>query len=280
MTRQAQVKSLVRQYASIVERRWSQPPGISRGGKPRLFWNFHVIPKSNTKSKDRNTQISLTFRRISKLSKVWETRYQQRGTDHPWYISEPPEQLVRQLETGEIPEGPALDVGCGPGVASRYLAARFHPTIGLDFSITAIRMARQYATERGYGPCYIAANAVVLPFRERTFSFVFDRGCLQDLPRIWWKTYFEEVERVLRYDGVFQLLCLNSKNFPSISSLSGILARFRRYVIEQKCFITPTLISRLVPSSMEKVRLEDFSFQLKNGKTVFLTECVFSKSTE
>ncbi len=221
----------------------------------------------------------MTLHRISKLSKVWETRYQQRGTNLAWYIPEPPEQLVRQLETGETPEGPALDVGCGPGVASRYLSTRFHPTIGLDFSVTAIRMAQQFVPERANSPLYIAANAAVLPFRERTFAFVFDRGCLQDLPRIWWKTYFEEVGRVLRSDGVFQLLCLNSKNFPSMASLSGILARFRRYIIERKCFITPSLISRLLPSSMEKVRLEDFSFQLRHGRTVFMTECVFSKFT-
>jgi len=221
----------------------------------------------------------LTLRHVSKLSKRWETKYQQRGTDLQWYIPEPPEQLVSQLETGGIPEGPALDVGCGPGVASRYLAARFHPTIGLDFSITAMRMALQSATERGPSPRYIAANAAVLPFRETTFSFVFDRGCLQDLPRIWWKAYFEEVARVLRPDGIFQLLCLNWKNFLLVWPLSGILTRFRRLVIEQKCFIAPSLIGRLLPPSMKVIRLEDFSFQRRDGKTVFMTECVFSKST-
>jgi SAM-dependent methyltransferase len=42
-----------------------------------------------------------------------------------------------------LAEGPVLDVGCGPGRHLEALAARGVPSLGLDISATAVRLARR-----------------------------------------------------------------------------------------------------------------------------------------
>ena len=50
----------------------------------------------------------------------WDARY--RSGDIPWDTGIVPPEVVALVESGEPQPGWALDLGCGSGVTSRYLA--------------------------------------------------------------------------------------------------------------------------------------------------------------
>ena len=70
------------------------------------------------------------------------------GARPPWSIGGPQPELAALIEQGKF-HGEVLDAGCGEGAISLALAARGHPTVGLDMSPTAIELARREAQRRG-----------------------------------------------------------------------------------------------------------------------------------
>jgi SAM-dependent methyltransferase len=75
-----------------------------------------------------------------------------------------------------------LDLGAGTGVAGRAaLAAGAHHVVGADLSEA---MLRRHAFTGGTASCPVAADAVVLPFRDGCFDLVLAAFCLNHLSRL------------------------------------------------------------------------------------------------
>ncbi|MFT2816703.1 SAM-dependent methyltransferase [Leifsonia sp. A12D58] len=74
----------------------------------------------------------------------WEHRYSER--DSIW-SGNPNAALV--TEASSLPAGRALDLGCGEGADSIWLAERGWQVTGLDISTTALERARREAESRG-----------------------------------------------------------------------------------------------------------------------------------
>lgn len=70
------------------------------------------------------------------------------GARPPWSIGEPQPELAALIEAGKF-HGEVLDVGCGEAAISLHLAERGYTTVGIDFSPTAIELARREAERRG-----------------------------------------------------------------------------------------------------------------------------------
>jgi SAM-dependent methyltransferase len=76
--------------------------------------------------------------------------------------------------------GRALDLGCGAGTYSLFLAQQGYEVTGVDPRPAAIRAAREAAQRQGASARFIEAD--VLAFKaEGTFELIFDSGCLQRL---------------------------------------------------------------------------------------------------
>src|SRR6185503_14508002 len=65
----------------------------------------------------------------------------------PWEEPEPPVELVELLRARVIAPCRALDVGCGTGNYSLYLAEQGFELTGVDLSHRAITIAKQKAKE-------------------------------------------------------------------------------------------------------------------------------------
>jgi SAM-dependent methyltransferase len=176
--------------------------------------------------------------------------------------------------------GRALDIGCGPGVASTYLARFFTPTVGLDIALSAVTQARDRARGEGVDPEFVVAEAPVLPFRDGSFSLVFDRGCLQGIPRQAWEPYFREVTRLLRDGGTFQLFVSKpTKRFPPLFSARGLRARLRWYLRRRgPQFLSEDLLKRLAGPGLHVVQMDDFPFQPTSGPLRIMIHAIFQKA--
>lgn len=88
---------------------------------------------------------------------------------------------VQRLALAEwIPSGPlALDLGCGTGRLTRWLAGRTERVVGVEISHGMLRAARGHASEREFFAHFDGAR---LPFRDGAFPLVLSVGVFQDLP--------------------------------------------------------------------------------------------------
>jgi 2-polyprenyl-3-methyl-5-hydroxy-6-metoxy-1,4-benzoquinol methylase len=118
-----------------------------------------------------------------------------------WHKFAPTRELVTLIATGIVPQGPSLDLGCGGGVEVGYLATQGFDACGLDFSPTALRLAKTNAEQTGVHAEFCAGSAVELPFAEGSFALVTDRGCLHHIRDKHRKHYAREVARVTRSSG-------------------------------------------------------------------------------
>jgi len=76
-----------------------------------------------------------------------------------WDIGRPQRAFVHLLEAGGV-HGRVLDVGCGTGELSLYLARHGHPTLGIDLSPVAVDRAREKAYWRGVDARFLVWDAL------------------------------------------------------------------------------------------------------------------------
>jgi SAM-dependent methyltransferase len=153
-------------------------------------------------------------------------------------------------------------------VVTTHLADHFTPSIGLDIAFSAVVQARDRAVRDGAGATFLVGDASRLPLRERSVALLFDRGCLQNLPRQHWPGYFGEVDRLLVPGGVLQLFCSRAiKDFPPLLSKQGIKARQRWWRGRRPGpqFASQELIRGLAPPSLEVEALDEAPIRMPNG---------------
>jgi cyclopropane fatty-acyl-phospholipid synthase-like methyltransferase len=98
----------------------------------------------------------------------------------PWEGG-PREELVALVESARLTGDTALDVGCGSGANSLFLAEHGWRGTGVDFSPVALAKARAAAAERGLDVAFVEADLLGdVPLREQ-FDVVVDYGTLDDL---------------------------------------------------------------------------------------------------
>lgn len=90
-----------------------------------------------------------------------------------------------------------LDLGCGAGWAIRMALSRgASQGVGLDFSSTALGLARQHTPDASW----VLADGSTLPFRDASFDRVFSHGAMEHFPDV--REGFRELHRVLRPGGL------------------------------------------------------------------------------
>jgi len=121
----------------------------------------------------------------------------------PWHREEPPELLARAVEQRKSP-GRALDVGCGAGTHSLYLARHGYDVVAVDFIAQAVEMARRRVADAGLDIEVVQAD-VTRWSSPRPFDIVLDVGCLHSLPGSLRSVYRERLIQWLAPGGEFIL---------------------------------------------------------------------------
>jgi SAM-dependent methyltransferase len=102
----------------------------------------------------------------------------------PWDTGQVPPELRALIEgPGALPEGRALDVGCGTGTQAVYLASAGWQVTAVDAVPRPLARARARGEAAGVSIDWILADVARLDRLGLTpgFTLVFDRGCFHGL---------------------------------------------------------------------------------------------------
>src|SRR3972149_12072790 len=109
--------------------------------------------------------------------KDWDRIYREYPLETwGWELGKPRKTLVDLIESGKIKQGKALDICCGAGTNTVYLAERGFEVSALDISKQAIKFAKQKAGKTKIEIQFVLGNFVTLPFKDEEFNFVLDIG--------------------------------------------------------------------------------------------------------
>ena len=156
---------------------------------------------------------------------------QYRFSKPPWDSNITPPEVVAFIEkTSEVLQTSgvskrALDLGCGTGTNSIYLARHGFAVVGVDFSSKAIATARAKAQRANVVVDFHVADVTRLDsLRLRgPFDFVLDIGCLHALDAAGRARYAEHIARLTRPGSVLMLYAFS----PRPPEERGHLIRFR-----------------------------------------------------
>jgi SAM-dependent methyltransferase len=127
-----------------------------------------------------------------------------------WDTGITPPELVELVESGQVPPGRALDIGCGTGTNAIYLAEHGFRAVGTDIAWLAIRRARRKARKAGVRAAFYVGEAVKLgtpagPPIGDAFDLAVDIGCLHAIQSGDRVAYASMLRRVLRVGGYYLL---------------------------------------------------------------------------
>jgi len=108
-------------------------------------------------------------------TKSFEEHYQDNDT--PWEINRPDHNLIDFVTSLPVPTGSAIDLGCGTGDNTIWLASQGFQVTGCDLSPIALDAARGKADKAKVHCTFDQGDFMQSLPPGAPFSFAFDRGC-------------------------------------------------------------------------------------------------------
>jgi SAM-dependent methyltransferase len=125
----------------------------------------------------------------------WNESY--RSGNLPWDTGRPSSELQRVVREAGIQPCRALEIGCGTGTNSLWLAQQGFEVTGVDLAPLAVERANERAEAAGVQARFEVADVLQLPDLRGPFEFFFDRGCYHAVRRTAPRQYAPAVARQL-----------------------------------------------------------------------------------
>ena len=156
---------------------------------------------------------------------------------NPWIAAE----IVRHRGEGAA----VLDLGCGAGFLSNYLAERGHRVTGIDSTAQSLEVARRYDRSRCVE--YRLGDACALPFADASFDVVCAMDLLEHVEHP--ARLIGEASRVLAPSGVFFFHTFNRNWLANAVVIRGVEWFVRNtpddlHVL--RLFLTPEEVTRML----------------------------------
>ncbi|MBI4152989.1 class I SAM-dependent methyltransferase [Candidatus Woesearchaeota archaeon] len=121
-----------------------------------------------------------------------------------WAFTYPPQELIELVEMGKVAPCKALEVGCGEGRSSLFLASKGFTMTGIDWSEKAVWRAKQHSQDAGIRCRFVTMNFKDLPKLNEKFDFIFDWRFFHDITEQEEReAYVEIVHRHLKENGKY-----------------------------------------------------------------------------
>ncbi len=143
----------------------------------------------------------------------WNNLYSSQNVETmPWYNENLDSDLEEELERRKISKGRILDLGTGPATQAVHLAKRGLQVTGSDVSESAInRASKVYLQNNDKGISFIVDDILNSKMKDKSFDYVFDRGCFHVLPVEKRPVYITEINRILDNNSILFLKCFSVK---------------------------------------------------------------------
>ncbi len=145
------------------------------------------------------------------------------GEDHPVALLRA-ENRVRNpwiLKTIEEKMGQGcsiLDIGCGGGLLTNFLASHGHKVFGIDQSSKSLEVAKEKDLTKSV--MYKTADAAALPFEKESFDVVSAMDLLEHVQDP--SSVIKEASRILRPGGIFFFHTFNRNFLSYLLAVKGI----------------------------------------------------------
>src|SRR5512143_3884022 len=134
------------------------------------------------------------------MSLFWDWLYLFKRT--PWDSGITPPEIVSVIESGKVPIGRALDLGCGTGTNAIYLAQHGFTVTAIDVSRRAVALAkRKTRSAHLTGRVQVERGDVTLLRRwvtGQSIDFACDIGCFHTLSAEARQRYVSALTAVLK----------------------------------------------------------------------------------
>ena len=139
--------------------------------------------------------------------------------DHPIALLRAENALRKDWVASQIdPNQNILDIGCGAGFLTNFLAEKGHVVTGVDLSETSLDIARLH--DQTHSVEYIKASAYHLPFEKTKFDIVCATDVLEHLE--YPERLIQEASRVLRPGGYFFFHTFNRTLASYVIVIKGV----------------------------------------------------------
>jgi SAM-dependent methyltransferase len=135
---------------------------------------------------------------------LYEVIYRYFGA--PWDIG-PRDLLVDLVREDQLKPGRVIDLGCGTGNNSIFLAQHGFEVTGVDYAHAAIAEARERADAAGVAVSFIADDLTDLEHVTGTYDLLVDYGTLDDLVPRDRDRYLENILPLTRENTQMLLYC-------------------------------------------------------------------------
>jgi SAM-dependent methyltransferase len=146
---------------------------------------------------------------LEKRSSEWWTQfYSDPNRKCPFFTKNPNQDLIELVENSElIPPSKVLELGCGNGRNSNYLSDRGFEVEAIDFSETAIAMARENSLKTNNSAKYYCRSIFDFDYPRDIYDFIYDSGCFHHIAPHRRPDFLSILRRALKPGGIFAMNC-------------------------------------------------------------------------
>ncbi|MDP4090934.1 MAG: class I SAM-dependent methyltransferase [Bacillota bacterium] len=147
----------------------------------------------------------------------WDDFYSNKERNVPFFKGVPDENLISYVRSGIFKPGRILDIGCGNGRNSIYLAKLGFQVDAVDFSEASIEWAREVAAEEKVHISFYCQSIFDFELQTNYYDYIYDAGCLHHIKPHRRKQYLQIIYQALKPEGYFALTCFKLKGGANVS---------------------------------------------------------------
>ena len=129
-----------------------------------------------------------------------------------WTHEDPPKELKELVENNIIKPCKVIDIGCGEGFYSIYLASKGFEVLGIDLSENAINLAKANAEKAGVKIRFETMDINNMQGLNEKFDFVLEWAIIHHIKFENREKYVEAVNNILNKNGKYLSMCFNEND--------------------------------------------------------------------
>lgn len=191
---------------------------------------------------------------------MWTRLYSETpARELPWMNRGPYPPLVQAVQDGWLsPPGPILDVGCGVGTNTLWLAAQGFRATGIDIAPGAVRAAESSRADGDQLSVFVADDVLASRLPARRFRAAVDVGCFHTLPLRTRTQYSASLARLLAPGAPLLLFWVareetGSWGPPHRRSVNEVTASFEPLFLVERVVYRPRSVP-LTPATRRSAR--------------------------